>query len=370
MGTKVAAKISSAIADKTVTAAEAKRISKAAAEEAASPDTQAQLQGLLKTPDVTFAPVARRVVNQALPLDQQVSSFELGDRPPTAIEKFWKVYFPNDAPPTDRGMTRILQLTSTLVTAGDNRAPFWDLECLLRLYKTEFSKENREANGFEKAPEIGDAYDVLKEFEDAIGKSVEPSTAAESEKYRQRLATLRKEKWTLGPDGKVPAVEQMLKSLAQHDFGKDEDDDKLLRRGVFRQVKKVGTEEFHMEELQGDRGVHELRRQLRWLPYNTKVASLNGGVQVNVPPELASAFASAHGTLGTFKDRGERADSVARTLMEQNAALTLEQARAQATAQLGDDYSEESITRGAQAIYDQLRQVYERCKADIEAALV
>ncbi len=364
MGLKVEKSISTALTDNSVTAVEAQKIAKAAKEES-TPETQAQIKGLLGKADVAIGPAARRALNQTLPVEQR-DRFDWGNRQPTPTERVWKTYFPAEAPPTDRATNRLLQLMNSVVTAGDNRAPLWDLECLLRLYKTEHSKENREANGFPKAPAFGEAYDALKELEDAIGKTLEPSTDVERAARAQKLADLRKEKWTAGPDGKVPAIEKMLSGLSQHDFGSDADDDKVLRRAVLRQARKIGTDDFHMEELQGDRGVHELRRQLRWTQYNTRVAAVNGGPVVQLPPELTDAFNTAHNQLGVIKDRGEQAESRARALIEQSPNLSFADARLKATQELGPSYSEEAITTEAKAIYEQMRTVSQRHKAVLE----
>jgi hypothetical protein len=365
MGLKVEKSIASALTDKSVTALEAQTIARAATEES-TPETQAQIKGLLGKADVAIGAVARRALNQTLPVDQR-DRFDWGNRQPTQAERLWKTYFPNDAPPTDRATTRLLQLMNSVLTAGDNRAPLWDLECLLRLYKNEHSRENREANGVPSAPAFGDAYDQLKELEDAIGKTLEPSTDAERAARAKKLADLRQEKWTAGPDGKAPAIEKMLGGLSLHDFGSDADDDKLLRRAVLRQAKKIGTDDFQMGELQGDRGVHELRRQLRWVQYNTRVAATNGGPVVQIPPELTDAFNTAHNQLGVIKDRGEQAESRARALIEQSPNLSFHDARLKATQELGPTYSEEAITTEAKAIYEQMRSVYQRHKAVIEA---
>ena len=108
MGLKVTAKIEKAVVDKTISVTEARDILKEAKGEV-SPETQAQLRGLLVQPGVTIAPAARRALNDALPVDQRPDSFDWGNRQLSPTDKMWQLYMPGSPPPTDRGTGRFVQ---------------------------------------------------------------------------------------------------------------------------------------------------------------------------------------------------------------------------------------------------------------------
>lgn len=164
------------------------------------------------------------------------------------------------------------------------RALLFKLEAWLRLYTSSIGKP------FEKSLE------TVKELEDQLGaallwgemrhlldgKNPTPATGhldGMVAKERKTLDAIVKEDWT--PDAakrkQVPALDKLAGRILDADFGSDEEDTAWLRKRMTKHVDGILEEEWDFTDLQG--GIHEIRRQLRWIPLYFQ--SLGGAVQLS-----------------------------------------------------------------------------------------
>ncbi len=72
----------------------------------------------------------------------------------------------------------------------------------------------------------------------------------------------------------TPALGRLVHDLLDHGLEGRKKDRKTVTKEIARRMKKARDIEYDMHQLQGDVGIHELRRQLRWLPIS--VVALDG----------------------------------------------------------------------------------------------
>lgn len=206
---------------------------------------------------------------------------------------------------------------------------------------------------------------------------------------RGRLETLVKQEWMPNADGQIPAIADLLNTFENVDWMSYKDDKSFVRKEFSRRVKKMGAVPYKMDELQGDFGVHELRRNLRWVPIYAE--ALDGLVQhdadvnpvkayepllekdissskymnlpeadfekkpVTVSKSLYAANMTLVGAFGDLKDRGEEIEEVALAYKEAGLAPDYESAEKMALDLLGLDKSEPATLRQeAGKLYDEM----------------
>jgi len=156
---------------------------------------------------------------------------------------------------------------------NDVRLQVFYLEGILKLYRKRF-------------PGAADAqYQKVKALEDALGQASGarsvlmmaekhdglPAAALtwlrdEVKRNDKALADLLGAQWTPDAKGCLPALDGVLSFLKETPWDGYQEDRKYLQKELGRRLKKFSKVDFDMNLLQGDTGVHELRRQLRWLP--------------------------------------------------------------------------------------------------------
>lgn len=343
----------------------------AAAAATAQPAAQGQLQSA-QAPVATFEPA-----KHGAPLPEAVA----------LVAK----YAPNEKVKIGRPFERLLQASSVVdqrLTLGtkpaglaedmvknDLRTPLFRMEALLRLYEPKFGKPATRALEKVKALEdqlgaVGLANDLLKLAKD---KGFSPRVVAALEKrvgdQMKVLKGLVEKEWTPDPKdhGRVPALKTVVKGLSGEKFGSYEDDRSYLLEQMREHVKGIEEKELDFTNLQ--EGVHELRRQLRWLPLfmiatdgavqlddaRNPIPSLmpllddpalNGGFSRMPPPtrearpitlsrSLFLANSKAIADIGSFKDAGEYVEFLGEVVHQVGEAKSLEAGKAQAQKLLG-----------------------------------
>jgi hypothetical protein len=133
-------------------------------------------------------------------------------------------------------------------------------------------------------PELTASYHRVKEFEDALGavgaaqsltQAVKAHNApsecvtwCEQQQFtmRQRVGEVLQQGWLADGQGQVPLFAEIVGVVRSLDFDGYRKDRKVLIAEIRRRLAKLDESSLDMFELQGNRGLHELRRQLRWIP--------------------------------------------------------------------------------------------------------
>jgi len=154
----------------------------------------------------------------------------------------------------------------------DLRSTLFHLEGILKLYR----------HGYERALEA--PYRATKSLEDALGalgaglELVErarrlgvPQPAldwceTQASLSRSDVIEQLQTRWLPLPDGTIPMVRATCDALIALDFEGYATDRRSLIREIRSWLGKVASTPLDMYVLQGNHGLHELRRQLRWLP--------------------------------------------------------------------------------------------------------
>lgn len=295
-----------------------------------------------------------------------------------------------DVTPKDIAQTADQYLQSNL------RLDVFYLEGILKLYK-------------KRHPEISPMFDDIKAFEDALGAASGARSALKSARELPDLpapalawleaqvqqadtalhAELQKN-WQVDDQGHVPIFSRLVQELSDGSWDKYGSDKKNLVAELDRRLKKFQKAEMDMGVLQGDTGVHELRRQLRWIPIYA--VALDGLFRFDDARHPISSYASLMDTdlvhskyaqlppshrekapipfshslylritelideLGRIKDEGESIEAIAHALIGSGCATDLHDATAQAEQILGvPPGSEEAVFAQAQKIYDEMQ---------------
>src|SRR5690606_25613405 len=83
---------------------------------------------------------------------------------------------------------------------------------------------------------------------------------------RDRVAALLSKDWLPNDEARVPLFADLLGTLSRLEFEGYRKDRKTVIGEIRRRLRKLEDTSLDMFELQGNRGLHELRRQLRWIP--------------------------------------------------------------------------------------------------------
>jgi len=175
--------------------------------------------------------------------------------------------------------------TTDAVVDLDIRRQVFLLEGILKLYKNEY-------------PELEEIRIDVKKFEDTIGahtavintfesaQSIEnfPKATlkiieADLKNTRDALRSEIEQNWMPQDNGQIPALAKMMEALEGLDFATPKDDRSFLRKEIARRIKKSEKIDYNMHDLQGEFGLHDFRRDVRWTPIF--VESLDGLVQLS-----------------------------------------------------------------------------------------
>ncbi len=276
----------------------------------------------------------------------------------------------------------------------DARRNVFQLEGFLKLYKGHLSKD------------VETSLSVVKELEDALGnytvrrdirKSAEDKGApqavvkhlkAQEKAGRQELERLVEKEWM--PQGKhdrSPALKDILRSLADEKWGSYGEDMKYIRSRMSDHLHKVDNTHYDMRQL--DSGIHELRRNMRWIPLY--IEALGGVVQlseaknpvaelrktldtpmaqhknaqlpksdreedpIRISKSVYVGFLQAVEDLGQVKDRGEVMEILSHAYVEAGVSKNENDARAAVARLLGKKPADFDLTDDAKKIYDGMR---------------
>lgn len=157
--------------------------------------------------------------------------------------------------------------------ANDVRLQVFYLEGILKLYRKRYpgtaEVQYQQVKALEDAlGQASGARSVLKMAERHEGVPAKAMEWLRSEVKRNdaQLSSLIQEKWMPNGEGQLPALGDVLQFLQETPWDEYSADRAYLQKELSRRLKKFSKIDFDMNILQGDTGVHELRRQLRWLP--------------------------------------------------------------------------------------------------------
>ncbi len=153
---------------------------------------------------------------------------------------------------------------------NDTRRYLFMLEGLLRLYRQRYGKV------------IDKQLIATKAFEDQLGavdyaicmrahgaeldlpKKTRKWLAKQLDRARRDTLELVEKRWLPDEDGESPGLAKLLRKLLAVEWDDYEADKTYLRGELARRLRKVHEANYDMADL--EEGIHELRRQLRWLP--------------------------------------------------------------------------------------------------------
>lgn len=308
----------------------------------------------------------------------------------------------------------VLQSTSDVealtheVLSKNLRATLFYLEGILKLYVRRY-------------PELTALYQRVKMLEDVLGgfdaaqalvQTVSKLDVAydctawgeqQRELMRRRVTDELSKGWVVDGAGRVPVFDELIATLTQLDFDGYRKDRKTLIREIRRRLLELDKTSMDMFELQGNRGLHELRRQLRWVPiycvaldglivtdstyHPIKEYALFLEAEVAKSPyarlpeptfedkpvsiSLSLFLANTHfiSELGDLKDSGETVEGVEHALLGSGVVRTSVDAHREALRLLGRSPEEQfAIHVLAEKAYKELRKrrFFRRLRADFK----
>jgi hypothetical protein len=292
----------------------------------------------------------------------------------------------------------------------DVRSTLFYLEGILRLYW----------RGYERALEH--PYQAVKALEDALGawdagahlvdvahRTALPAPAlgwceTQANVARAEVIEQLKAHWLPQPDGTVPIFRAICDTLVALEFEGYAKDRRSLVREIRGWLKRVENTPLDMYVLQGNHGLHELRRRLRWIPIfavsldglivtsdkrnparkyrelltsevaKSPYARLPDPIREDKPIKISrSLFLAAIdliSQLGELKDIGEEVEGVQHALIGGGVAKTSRAASAQALSLLGRTAEQQRESQiQAVSLYQGLRRnrFFKLLRADFKA---
>lgn len=151
------------------------------------------------------------------------------------------------------------------------RGDFFALEGLLRLYHKQYGEPiDRQLDAFKAVEDwLGgqDYYHTLHQLsvDKGFPPAVQEHLANQCKSARDDVVALMRERWTPAPgEQQVPGLRDLIDTLARLDWQDDHDDRKTVRKALHKSYAKLAEKQFDLHQLQGNSGLHELRRALRW----------------------------------------------------------------------------------------------------------
>jgi hypothetical protein len=158
------------------------------------------------------------------------------------------------------------------VLSKNLRATLFYLEGILKLYVRRYPELEPLYRRVKSLEDVLGGYDAAQALVQTLSKldvSYDCTAWAEQQRalMRQRITDeLSQGGWVVDGVGRVPLFGELITALTQLDFEGYRKDRKTLIREIRRRLSLLDKTSMDMFELQGNRGLHELRRQLRWVP--------------------------------------------------------------------------------------------------------
>lgn len=287
----------------------------------------------------------------------------------------------------------------------DVRTAAFMLEAALRLYRDKYGKPLDEARQGVKALEdllgaVGHAQDMQKAG--AGCPDLAPAATAYLDKQvrtqSEALLGLLDQGWLPDARGRIPALDDVVDTVVQTEFKAGDGDRQVIRKALTRQLDEIAGGGLDMNELQ--EGVHELRRQLRWVPIYGM--ALKGAVVLDdtlLPepryaalrdqPVASSPFATLPTSaqdkhplrlsrtvflrstqliddIGKLKDQGEAIEGIAKALRKADVVEGREASERAAATLLGlDPDAMQAVKDRAAALYPEVQRVAELFAGDL-----
>jgi len=181
-----------------------------------------------------------------------------------------------------------------IIEENGTRSQLFYLEGILKLYRKRYA-------------EIETHYQIVKRLEDLLGvaeqrralvvKAMDSTLPAEA-KAHLAIEAARSEleleaelsrHWLKDPKARAPALKSLAREVDGLKFDGYKKDRKYLKKELHRRLRDAAEREFDMTQLQGDVGLHELRRVLRWFPIYA--VSLDGLVQLDAQHHPVARYA-------------------------------------------------------------------------------
>ena len=272
------------------------------------------------------------------------------------------------------------------------RDDLFRIEGLLRLYRSAFEKE------------AGELLMTVKAFEDALGKYGEsrdlivtvqkvgaPQKFLSFVEQKEKLARavfvqfLQSEGWLKKDGGKI---EFLRSRLAKMDWASKKKDREYLVSEIESQIKTIEKKTYDLSDLEN--GIHELRRDLRWLPIYS--LSLDGALvlgkgkcpleqfeplvhsplaesKFNILPAndeekhtceisqcLFLGMSSYIEKFGAIKNFGQAEEFLAAALLESGMAKTMTEAKQMAAGYGEKIPNQVEVHEAARVVYDDLKR--------------
>ena len=289
------------------------------------------------------------------------------------------------------------------------RSTLFYLEAILRLYRRAYDAA------------LDPPYRRVKALEDGLGELEAAVHLAELARRlglaeaalhwcdtrvdwaRSTVAGELRAAWLPLPDGTIPLFRSTCETLVALDFEGYTRDRRSLIKELRRWLKRLASTPLDMYVLQGNHGLHELRRQLRWLPIcavsldglvitsdehdpipeyrtlltsevaNSPFARLPEPIREDAPVEISRSLFLATtlfiSQLGELKDEGEDLEGVQHALIGGGLARSSRDAVAQALSVLGRTPEQQlEIHARAEKLYRGLRRnrFFQRLRSDFK----
>lgn len=152
-----------------------------------------------------------------------------------------------------------------------NRSNLFELEALLRVYEKAYPETlagflDEHVRPFED--ELGKWIDVREAlaFSEKVGapKEVLAYLKGKEESSKERLKKFLEEQNLFGKHSKSSPLQELQEALEETDWSKKKKDRKIVLKEVRKLLKEVAESDYDLKLL--EEGVHELRRDLRWVP--------------------------------------------------------------------------------------------------------
>lgn len=158
-----------------------------------------------------------------------------------------------------------------LLIQNGNRSDLFELEALLRVYESEYPET---LSGF--------LEDHIKPFEDELGRWVDIREAiafsekvkapkevlaflkGKEESSKDNLKKFLQEQNLIGEDSESSPLKKLQEELEETDWSKKKRDRKTVLKAFIKLLKQIENKNYDLKLLED--GVHELRREVRWLP--------------------------------------------------------------------------------------------------------
>jgi hypothetical protein len=283
---------------------------------------------------------------------------------------------------------------------GNNlRLQVFYLEGILKMYRKRYPDELKPFHArVKKLEDVMGYYSATMDHSEMAEEKGLPQKFKDHFKHKEvearqmMLDLLENEGWLPGGEEKnhIPFMQELVDTLDSIPWDDYEADKAFVKDEIGDEIKDLQKAPLNMDELQGDFGLHELRRQLRWIPIyatsldglvvhspkenpvafyepllrsevaNSKYAKLPEPTRetdpIVVPTSLYLANTKYITDVGSLKDRGEAIEAVEHALIEMGEHTSHKKARKEAMEILGlPKDANDQIHEEAHAFYDEMK---------------